>query len=548
MKHRYVLILIALFVAANVVVAQEKPASIPELRRQENATQLLVQGKPFIVLGGELGNSSASDMKYMRPIWKKMLAMHCNTVLAPAYWELMEPQKGRFDFTLIDSLILGARKHQLKLVLLWFGSWKNSMSCYVPSWVKKDYQNYPRAYDKTSTPQEILTPFSNNNLQADINAFRALLTHLKEKDGKDQTVIMIQVENEIGMLPSARDFHPDATKAFNLPVPARLIEYLQKNKTALAPTVFDAWKTGGFKTKGTWEQVFGKGLATDEIFVAWYFADFTNKITEEGKKVYPLPMFVNAALNRPNVKPGDYPSGGPLPHIIDIWKAAGPAIDFLSPDFYNPDFKYWNDLYTQKNNPLFIPEIRFEASVAAKAFYAIGHYHAIGFSPFSIESTDTPEKEPIGKSYEIISQLTPLIALHRGKNSMNGSLLDKKHYADTIKFGEYTFTIKHDYTLGWSPKAKEDEWPEAGGFVIQTAPDEFIIAGTGIVITFSSDQPEKGRVGILNIEEGIYNNGTWIPGRTMNGDQSHQGRHLRFAVGDFGIQKLVLYRYRQYLK
>ena len=544
-KHSNIFVFVSIiFWTSNFVLAQGSGYSIPVLRKQEKATQLIVNGQPFLVLGGELGNSSASNLEYMRPIWKKLTLMNCNTVLTPVYWELMEPEKGRFDFALVDSLIDSARKNKMKLVFLWFGSWKNSMSCYVPSWIKKDYKNYPRAYSEKGVAQEILTPFSNNNLQADINAFCALMKHIKEKDEKEQTVIMMQVENEIGMLPSARDYHPDATKAFSQEVPQRLMEYLQKNKNNLSPSVLNAWKQEGFKSKGNWEQVFGKGLATDEIFIAWYFADFANKVADEGKKIYPLPMFVNAALNRPNVKPGDYPSGGPLPHIIDIWKAATPSIDFLSPDFYNPDFKYWNDLYTREDNPLFIPEIRFEPSVAAKVFYAVGHYDAMGFSPFSIESVDKPGEEPLGKSYKVLSQLAPLIHQHQGKKTMDGSLLDKKLSTDTLKFDDYTFIVKHDYTLGWSPKAKEDSWPQTGGLVIQTAPDEFIVAGTGIVITFSSDQVDNGRVGILTIEEGDYINGKWIRGRTMNGDQSHQGRQLRFEVGDFGIQKLKLYRYK----
>ncbi len=544
-KYRHIFYFVSIVLwSSSFVLAQRNENSIPSLRKQDKATQLIVNGKPFLVLGGELGNSSASSLEYMRPIWKKLNLMNCNTVLTPVYWELIEPEKGKFDFVLLDSLINSARKHEMKLALLWFGGWKNSMSCYVPSWIKKDYKNYPRAYSEKGIAQEILTPFSANNLQADINAFRALMKHIKEKDEKEQTVILVQVENEVGMLPNARDYYPDATKAFNQEVPQRLMEYLQKNKSKLSSSVLEAWKQGGFKSKGTWEQIFGKGLSTEEIFIAWHFAVFANKVGEEGKKIYPLPMFVNAALNRPSVKPGDYPSGGPLPHVIDIWKAATPSIDFLSPDFYNPDFKYWNDLYTREDNPLFIPEIRFEPSVAAKAFYAIGHYDAMGFSPFSIESVDKPEEEPLGKSYKVLSQLAPLIHDHQGKKTMDASLLDKKLSADTLRFDDYTFTVKHDYTLGWSPKAKEDSWPQTGGLVIQTAPDEFIIAGTGIVITFSSDQIDKGGVGILTIEEGDYVNDKWIAGRTMNGDQSHQGRHLRFEVGDFGIQKLKLYRYK----
>ena len=506
--------------------------------------QLVVNEKPFLVLGGELGNSSASDMNYMRPIWPKLTAMHLNTVLAPVYWELLEPQEGVYDFTLVDSMIAAARANQLKLVLLWFGTWKNSMSCYVPAWVKKDTRRFPRAQDKQGRGQEILTPFSNNNLAADVKAFSALMQHIKETDSRSSTVIMIQVENEIGMLPEARDHGPAANDAFARNVPPALMSYLQQHKTSLAPSLVQAWQSNGLKTIGTWEAVFGKGLATDEIFIAWHFAQFANSVTEAAKKIYPLPMFVNAALNRPGVKPGDYPSGGPLPHLIDVWKAGAPAIDFLSPDFYNPDFKQWNDLYTRADNPLFIPEIRFEPSVAAKVFYAIGHYQAIGFAPFSIESTDHAAEEPVGLSYAVLAQLSSLVSAAQGKGVMEGFLLDKTKASDTVKLGGYTFVIKHDYTLGWSPGAKEAQWPQAGGLIIQTGPDEFTVAGTGIVLTFFSDQPDQPIAGILSIDEGSYINGQWIPVRRMNGDQSHQGRHLRIPVGETGIQKLQLYRYK----
>ncbi|MBT1688979.1 GH35 family beta-galactosidase [Dawidia soli] len=540
MKYLFIYCAVVILACATTIRAQP----LPSLQRQGAAGHLVVNGKPFLVLGGELGNSSASSADYMRPLWKKLQAMHCNTVLAPVYWELIEPAPGKFDFTTVDSLLAGARRHGIKLVFLWFGSWKNSMSCYVPAWVKKDYKTYPRAYDARGQAQEILTPFSANNLRADVDAFRALMKHIRTEDEKHQTVIMIQVENEIGMLPSARDYHPDATKAFHQPVPAALMQYLQQHRKSLAPALATAWKKNGTRAAGTWEEVFGKGLATDEMFIAWHFAVFANQVAQEGKKVYPLPMFVNAALNRPNVKPGDYPSGGPLPHIIDVWKAATPAIDLLSPDFYNPDFAYWNDLYTRPDNALFIPEIRFEPSVAAKVFYALGHYQAIGFSPFSIESTDAPEREPIGRSYRVLEQLIPQLCRHQGKPTLDGVLLDKHADTDTLTFGNYIFIVKHDYTLGWSPGAKEEAWPQAGGLILQTAADEFVVAGTGIVVTFVSAQASNGRTGILTIEEGEYREGRWVPGRTMNGDQSHQGRHLRFPVGECGIQKLSLYQYK----
>ncbi|SDL10447.1 Beta-galactosidase GanA [Catalinimonas alkaloidigena] len=536
---KYVQLFFIFLVTAITLRAQ----TIPYLQRQGTATQLIVEGKPFLMRGGELGNSSASSLAYMEPIWPKLEAMHLNTVLAPVYWDLIEPEEGKFDFSLVDGLLKDARAHDMKLVLLWFGTWKNSMSCYAPLWVKRDLKRFPRAKSAEGVSQEILTPFDDRNRDADVRAFQQLMRHLKEQDGQDHTVVMVQVENEIGMLPSARDHCAAATKAYRQPVPAELMRYLTQHKKELIPELQQHWQANGGKTSGTWEEVFGKSLATDELFMAWHYARYVEAVTAAGKAEYPLPMYLNAALPREGKQPGEYPSAGPLPHLLDVWRAGTPSIDFLSPDFYNPRFQYWNDLYTRSGNPLFIPEIRFETGDEAKAFYAVGHYDALGFSPFSIESTDHPAEEPLGKSYDVLDQLAPQILAKQGSDQLDGVLLDKDALEQQITMGGYVFTVKHDFTLGWSPGAQEEQWPLAGGLILQTGPDDFIVAGTGLVVTFA---PVKGNdlIGIGRIDEGEYIDGKWTPGRNLNGDQSHQGRHLRIPVGDFGIQHLTLYRYR----
>ncbi|MEG2102323.1 MAG: DUF5597 domain-containing protein, partial [Flavobacterium sp.] len=458
--------------------------NIPSLEKKGNKTQLIVNQKTFLIRGGELGNSSATSMESMETIWSKLVDMNLNTVLTPVYWELIEPEEGKFDFSLIDDLILRARKENLKLVFLWFGSWKNSMSSHAPAWVKLNQKKYPRVKDAQNRSHEILTPFSENNLQADLNAFKKLMVHIKDFDQKEETVIMIQVENEIGMLPTARDYHPLANESFKKEVPKELLQYLQKNKEKLVPEFLEIWKKNGFKTKGNWEEVFGKGLHTDEIFMAWYFSKFTNTIAKAGKDIYPIPMFVNAALNAPEKKPGQYPSAGPLPHLMDVWKAAGNSIDFLAPDFYNPSFKQWNDLFTRQGDPLFIPEHRFDETAPFKGLYAIGHYEAIGFSPFSIESVADAKKEPLGKIYDLIQQLTPTIETNKGLGKIDGVLLDKENNTQIIKLGDYEFTFKHDYTLNWSDGAKADSWPMSSAIIIEISKDEFYISGSGIVVTF----------------------------------------------------------------
>jgi beta-galactosidase GanA len=516
--------------------------SIPHLQKKGTSQQLIVDGNPFLILGGELGNSTASSLDYMRPFWKKFKAMNLNTILVPAYWDLMEPEEGKFDFTLIDSIINTSRKNNLKVILLWFGSWKNSMSCYAPAWIKTNEKRFPRAQDRTGKGLEILSAFSKNNLDADKKAFSELMKHIKETD-QSQTVIMVQVENEIGMLTEAREYTADANKAFNNEVPKELMDYLIVNKDSIVPELKEHWKKTNFATKGNWENVFGKSLATDELFQAWYYAKYTNAVAEAGKKEFRVSMYVNAALNYRNVQPGQYPSAGPLPHLMDIWQAAAPAIDFLSPDFYNPYFKHYCDLYTRRNNPLFIPEIRFEPSNAAKVFYAIGHSQAMGFSPFSIESTEHPEGEPIAKSYSILSQLSPEILKYSGTGKMDGVLLDTLTKKQEIVLGNYKLTVSHDYTLGWSPEAKNPDWPMSGAIIIQENENNFIVAGTGVVVTFTINNTNNKSAGILQAEEGIYKNGKWIPGRRMNGDQDHQGRHVRIPVGEWGIQKVKLYKY-----
>lgn len=534
--------ILSLFLAAHCPAASNAQGKIPYLLKKEKFIQLMVDDKPFLILGGELGNSSASSTAYMEPIWPRLRQMNLNTVIAPVYWELMEPAEGKFDFTLIDDLIGNARKNQMKLVLLWFGAWKNSMSCYAPSWVKTNEMRFPRAEDKSGKKQEILSPFNKNNLEADQHAFTSLMLHLKQTDGNDHTVIMIQVENEIGMLPDARTYDIAAEKAFMQDVPPQLFTYLQKNKATLLPELKRLWQINGYQTAGNWNKVFGKGLATDELFMAWYYAGFVNQLAQAGKKAYNLPMYVNAALNAAGKKPGEYPSAGPLPHVMDIWKAAAPAIDILAPDFYNPDFRHWSDLYTRASDPLFIPEIRFEAGVDAKAFFAFGNYNCLSFSPFSIESTEHPEKEPIGKAYAILSQMTPLITAYGPSGQVKGFLLDKNSSSDTVILGKYKLHISHEYQLGWSPEAKNNLWPLSGGLVIAVGPGEFYVAGTGIVITFEPLEKAK-KAGFISVDEGRFENNKWQPGRRMNGDQDHQGRHVRIPVNDYGIQQVKLYSY-----
>lgn len=514
-----------------------------QLRQQGEATQLVIDGAPFLMLAGELGNSSASDLDYLRPRWATLEALHLNTVLAPVYWELVEPEEGAFDFSLVDGLIRQAREHDMRLVLLWFGSWKNSMSSYAPAWVKRDQARFPRAEGSDGRGFEILSPFSSANRDADARAFAALMRHLREIDRRRHTVLMVQVENEIGMIPEARDHSAAADAEFAGPVPGELMQYLARHRDGLAPALRARWEAHGARTSGSWEHVFGEGPVTEEIFMAWHFARYTEAVAAAGQAEYDLPMYVNAALIRPGYAPGAYPSAGPLPQVFDVWRAGAPSIDFLAPDIYFPNFVEWARAYDVPGNAFFVPETgRQPAATPANAFYAFGAHGALGFSPFAIE--DFAADDPLGQAYDVLAGLAPLILEHQGKDTLAG-VRPAVAFDGTVddapaelRFASHTLRVA--FVDPFTPREEQDVAAH-GGLIIQLGPQEYVVAGKGLTVTFRAGQ---GMVGIEQIREGRFVAGRWVPGRVLNGDQSHQGRHLRLPPDAFGIQRVRLYRYR----
>ncbi len=531
----------------------------PALRPQGTTRQLVVDGRPFLMLGGELGNSTASSAASLDAVWPRLQTLHLNTVLSPVYWELIEPTEGKLDFSSVDRVIDQARQHHLHVVLLWFGSWKNSMSSYAPAWVKRDVQRFPRVEVGGGRSIgsvhaiEIVSPFSDEGRAVDARVFAALMRHLRQIDGKRHTVLLVQVENEVAMVEDAADRSAVAQRARAASVPKELLDALAARRAQAAPPlaasvapspgVVHRWVAAGARSAGTWSEVFGDGDETDELFIAWHFARYVDAVTRAGKAEYPLPMYVNAALNRPGAKPGQYNSGGPLPHLYEVWRAGAPAIDFLAPDIYLPNFADWTGRYTRADNPLFVPEARNDLSCAVKALYAIGAHQAMGFSPFAIESLEPAVASALGDSYRVLAELTPQILAQQGLGTMTGVLLDKENPTADVKLGDYRIHLVHDYTWEWSgPGRLAPNWPVAGAVIINSGTREYTIAGNGIIATFAPDPPIAGVSGIERIEEGSFQNDKWVPGRRLNGDENHQGRQLRLPAGSFGIQKIWLYR------
>ena len=241
---------LACLVSAIAVQAYgQTAAGIPHLQKQGTATQLVVDGKPFLALTGELGNNTASSLENMQPLWSRLVAGNLNCVLAAVSWAQLEPEEGHFDFALVDGLIQEARRNHLKLMFLWFGSWKNGLSSYPPLWVKQDYKRFPRIKIKGGKSIELLSTFGDASRDADARAFRALMRHIREMDGQQYRVDDAGGERSGRAARFARPVG-SGQQGFCRPVPKELMDYLQKHKDTLAPELREVWSANGFKDFG----------------------------------------------------------------------------------------------------------------------------------------------------------------------------------------------------------------------------------------------------------------------------------------------------------
>jgi beta-galactosidase GanA len=405
------------------VLAAQTPPPIPRLVHTGSHYQLLVNGKPFLMLGGQAHNSSASSPQDLDPVWRSLVAMHANTAEVPLYWEMVEPQPEHFDFHLIDAIIHGARRHGLHLVLLWFGTWKNGAMTYTPEWVKENPTKYSRVLNELGQPMQIISPLCDAAREADAQAFAAVMKHIKSVDATERTVIMMQVENETGLLGTDRDYSPLATKEYNAQVPAELMTYLEGHRDNLMPALEAAWSSNHYAKSGNWSSVFGD--LAPEAFSAWYVARYVNAVAAAGKKQYPLPMYCNNWLAQPgNARAGDFPSEGPTIHVLDIWKAAAPSIDILAPDIYVPEFLETSAGFYGPDNPLFVPETAFRPSYASYVFPDLAGFDGIGFSPFGIDFAVGKDGklnsagQALAENYKLLQPLLPMIAKYQGTGEL----------------------------------------------------------------------------------------------------------------------------------
>ncbi|UAK23048.1 DUF5597 domain-containing protein [Sphingomonas nostoxanthinifaciens] len=519
-------------------VAPSTAAELPRIVADHGRHALFVDGAPFLMLGAQVNNSSAWPAMLPK-VWPVIERLHANTVEVPIAWEQIEPVEGKFDFSFLDTLLAQAREHHVRLVLLWFGTWKNTSPSYAPDWVKLDGKRFPRMIDAKGGTAYALSPFAQSTLAADSAAFVKLMGHLKTAD-PDNTVIMVQVENETGTYGVPRDHSPAAEKAFAAPVPADIARRLG--------------------VKGSWAQAFGD--RADEQFHAWAIGRYVSAVAKAGKAVKPLPMYVNAALSDPfkTVDASKYASGGPNHTALDMWKAAAPDIDVLAPDIYNHDqaaYLKYLDLYGRPDNGLFVPETG-NSKDYARFFFAVLGDHGFGFSPFGMDATgyfnfplgapklDDATLDAFAANYILfrpLERVWPKLAFEHKTWGAAEPTDPKAEHKQTLDLGKWKATVSFGQgQFGFDPPKGNPE--SSGGAVIaELGPDEYLITGYHARVSLDLAAAKPGEHMIIDrIEEGHYDEaGHWVFDRLWNGDQTDYGLNFT-SVPQLLKVKLATYR------
>jgi beta-galactosidase GanA len=519
----------ALGLAALAMAGASIAAELPRIERVGSKHMMIVDGRPYLMLAAQAHNSSNYPSQ-LPLVWPVIKQLHANTLEIPVAWEQIEPAEGRFDFSYLDTLLAQARQNDVHLVLLWFGTWKNTGPSYAPEWVKTNTARFPRMKKADGTSHYVLTPHSRSNLEADKKAFVRLLQYLRDHD-QQNTVIMIQPENEMGSYNLTRDHSAEANRLFNGPVPAELVRGLNKRP-------------------GTWTQVFGE--FAEQAFTSWAMGRYTDEIAAAGKAVKKLPMYVNSSLANPfDAKAAiGTATGGPQWNMIPVWKIAAPNIDVLAPDIYSHDAKSvigWLDHYNRPDNALMVPEIGNDSSFARFLWPVLGR-GGIGFSPFGMDATgysnyplgakvlDAETIEAFASKYRILRPIQSSWARLAASHPTWGAAKGGEPTAQSTIMGRWKVGAEFEqWEFGeqaWLPKDMDPPpakgKPTGGLAVIQLGADEFLVVGSDVRARFDLADPAPGEnSAMLRVEEGTFDDqGRWSMSRVWNGDQTDYGLNI----------------------
>lgn len=518
-----------------------------------------VDGKPFFSIGGQVHNSSAYSAEELEKGLTGAKVLGVNTIAVPLYWCLIEPEEGKFCFDQIDMIVRKAREEHMKLVLLWFGTWKNGTSHYVPNWLKLDKGRFLWAQGLNGVRTRSLSPHCNETKQADKRAFYKVMEYLR-KVNTDETVIAVQVENEPGIMGAPRDYSEAGNAAYRNPAPEEVIEWLKSVPDSQAALI---WQKNGSRKNACWLDTFGDESA--ELFTAYWFAKYVNEVAEAGKEAYQIPVYVNVWVKEiQNRIPGiDFPSGGATTTALDIWKRFAPAVDAICPDMYFEDHDTYDALcraYSREDNLLYIPESRPGDMNALHVFRMLEDYGLTGIHCFGVDSVVDNEgrlkEESVAFQHAVgtLMAMKPLLERYQGTGRVYGIAQYEGMNSRFIDFGDFTGVVYYLNCLTEEPYVNLDTRHRDSGFlqargkgvILYEGNGSFYLAGEGFKLVLVKKGPiEERAYGVhsgrqanmrsqeyLSVEEGfIDEEGEFHITRVRCGDESDTGLWVAHDIG-----------------
>lgn len=520
------------------------PAPRPWTLSTEAPFVLRREGEPALLVGGQVFNSASSSPKAIADSFAHVRRVGSNVVLSPVSWALSEPVEGAFDFALVDVMLAEARKNELRLVLLWFGAFKNAASTYSPTWVRSNPARFPRVVVEPkgmqaftyegATAKPVLSAFSPELREADAKGFEALIRHLVEAD-PDGRVAMVQVENESGLLSDSRDRNELAEAAWAGPVPRELIAHVRATPDG-GTSARRLWEASGSADGGSWSQVFGDTPAAEEVFMAWTIAGYVEHLARRGRAIADIVMYANAWLGpQPGQDtPGQWPSGGPASTVLDVWRAAAPSLAFLGPDVYVQDADAAMKQYATGIQPFFVPECRLSAGELVRA---IGAYGAFGWSAYGLDAAN-PDAQ-VAATLAFVSALEDEISQAQQRRTINAVVIEPGVEVETRHIDGVDITARGALALfqkmlldaGVHVPDTQLQVPDetvAGaqvthhgdtrpfGLIVGTGDDGFLIIGRELMLDFFA---ADARVEIDSVVELLLDGERVVPGRVLNGDE-----------------------------
>jgi hypothetical protein len=468
----------------------ENKFQISELKKLNGHTALYVDNNPFIILGLQLDCDSCYDSSTIDDLMKQIGVLGGNTAACLLYWRLIEPEEGQYDFSILESMIESAKRYDLRIVLVWFGSYKNACTHYAPDWFQNTPQKYRHAHLESGEQlRYVACPNCNESLEKDKQAVVKVFEYLRDYD-TEKRVILFQVNNESGLIGTDRCYCEECNYLF---------------------------EQGNYKATD-------KAIA-NEIFSAESILRYMEKIAKPAKEIYPLPCYMNAWLahHTPDHKPGsEYPSGGPVYRVLDVYMQNKKFIDFVSPDIYTPGYKDFMRIskeYCLEENPLYIAEHALGKTSRAfkNLYYALGKFSAIGFDPWAIDCAfpdvmeqplyDLMQKKFSDEAYDIMESYIPVrdamipIAERQGTENMKYFVQEESDTEYVMDFGD--IIVKAQLCN-----------PDNGcsrGIVLRIDTCNFVVLGVKTIISFMDK--EGNYIRIKNSERGRFERRKFIPER-----------------------------------